>query len=67
MPSITNVSLPPDLEDLAKLAVAHYEFETVALFFRTCARALIKAHKRGDVLVLPLTFASLSTGTENVR
>jgi hypothetical protein len=68
MPSLTNISFPPEEEDLLRAAVKHYRFENFNQFFRICAHLIIEHHLRGDALIAPLRFEGLpgvKTGEPN--
>lgn len=64
MPSLTNVTFPPELAPALTEAVEHYGFESIAAYFRICGHVLIQHRERGELLTLPLTFLCKSTPTK---
>lgn len=64
MPSLTNVSFPPELAPALYKASEFYRFENLNQFFRACGHAIIEHHKHKDTLTLPLAFLTAGEGDE---
>jgi hypothetical protein len=56
MPSLTNVTFPPELAETLREAVDYYRFESVAAFFRLSGLVLIEHYEREESLAIPLHF-----------
>lgn len=58
--NITTVSIHPDDEARLRAAFKHFRIDNIAAFYRTCSRALMEHHERGDQLLAPLLFRTAS-------